>query len=114
MKKPKDPNRPKKPRTAYFQFIKVLRKNHPGLSSTEYPREAAVAWKALSDGDREMYKEKAAEAKKNYAVIKAEYQKTPEYALYQEKLLAFKEGKQRKLRAQKKSDKILKARSYEG
>merc|ERR1719204_770853 len=93
MKKPKDPNMPRKPLSGYFRFIKHFREQNPEMSITESTKAAAPKWKGFSEEERAVYNDKAAEEKRKYEIILEEYHGTKEYAEYEETLLAFKKAK---------------------
>merc|ERR1719334_2520502 len=97
-KKPKDKNAPKKPLTGFFLFNKDFRKSHPQLKLTEMTKAAGLEWKALDEGKRKKYLDKAAKAKVRYQKDLAKYKKSNEYAQYQEELIAFKEKRKKKLK----------------
>jgi hypothetical protein len=63
-----DPERPKKPLTAYFRFLQDFRAQNPNPSISETAKAASTAWKALA-------KEKRTQYNKEYATAKAKYQK---------------------------------------
>nr|NP_001071792.1 transcription factor protein [Ciona intestinalis]BAE06615.1 transcription factor protein [Ciona intestinalis] len=56
-KKPRDPNRPKRPPSAYFLFLADFRKNYPGKSdpAKEITKKAGEAWNSLSDAEKTPY-----------------------------------------------------------
>lgn len=52
----KDPNAPKRPQTAYFQWLnenrEMIKKDNPGIRITEISKEAGRLWKLVSDADK--------------------------------------------------------------
>merc|ERR1719354_1090192 len=56
-KKPRDPNRPKRPPSAYFLFLADFRKQYKGKSdpAKEITKKAGEAWNNLSDTDKTPY-----------------------------------------------------------
>ncbi|CAH9089845.1 unnamed protein product [Cuscuta europaea] len=73
-KKPKaakDPNKPKRPPTAFFVFMEEFRKtfkeNNPGNKSVSVVGKAGgVEWKNMSEKDKAPYKAKADKRKREY------------------------------------------------
>lgn len=56
-KKPRDPNRPKRPPSAYFLFLAEFRKSYAGKSdpAKEITKKAGEAWNALTDVEKTPY-----------------------------------------------------------
>lgn len=56
-KKPRDPNRPKRPPSAYFLFLADFRKSYPGKAdpAKEITKKAGEAWNNLSDAEKTPY-----------------------------------------------------------
>lgn len=79
-----DPERPKKPLTAYFLFLQEYRAQNSNLSIIESTKAAATAWKELP-------KEKRTPYEKNYAAAKVKYQKDLETYKASGKEAAWKE-----------------------
>ncbi|PWY84516.1 hypothetical protein BO94DRAFT_536071 [Aspergillus sclerotioniger CBS 115572] len=73
----KDPNAPKRGLSAYMFFAnenrEKVREENPGISFGQVGKMLGEKWKALSDGDRRPYEEKAAADKKRYEDEKASY-----------------------------------------
>lgn len=69
-KKAKDPNAPKKQRSAYIIFCSANRDNvkqlHPGLSNTEVTSMLGKMWKAITPDDKKHYESLAAQDKDRY------------------------------------------------
>jgi hypothetical protein len=69
-KKKKDPNAPKKPKSAYMWYVKEnqasYRADHPGVAMTEVMRQLGAQWKALSDAKKKPYQDKFAKDKIRY------------------------------------------------
>eukprot|EP00005_Dracoamoeba_jomungandri_P003491 CAMPEP_0174256806 /NCGR_PEP_ID=MMETSP0439-20130205/6003_1 /TAXON_ID=0 /ORGANISM="Stereomyxa ramosa, Strain Chinc5" /LENGTH=131 /DNA_ID=CAMNT_0015339581 /DNA_START=384 /DNA_END=779 /DNA_ORIENTATION=- len=69
-RKTKDPNEPKKPCSAFFQFSKEMRpkikEENPDLSFGDLGRKVGEAWRALNAEDKKPYESLAAEDKKRY------------------------------------------------
>lgn len=63
-----DPERPKRPLTAYFLFLQEYRAQNSNLSIIESTKAAGTAWKELP-------KEKRTPYEKDYAAAKVKYQK---------------------------------------
>ncbi|EYU35548.1 hypothetical protein MIMGU_mgv1a012961mg [Erythranthe guttata] len=75
-KKAKDPNAPKRPATAFFIFMEDFRKsfkeaNPDNKRGSEVAKEGGEKWKSLTEEERQVYRDRAAERK-------AEYEKTLE------------------------------------
>lgn len=51
--KDKDPNRPKRPQSAYFIWLnehrEQIKEEHPGISVTELSKKAGEMWKEVTD-----------------------------------------------------------------
>lgn len=94
----RDPNKPKRPASAYLMFQNVVRKDiagqHPGLPYHEVLAKISEQWASLSDEDKEVrssllfsamreltnfsqpYREATRQAKGKYDALKAEYDAT--------------------------------------
>ncbi|WVY93517.1 hypothetical protein V8G54_032605 [Vigna mungo] len=75
-KKVKDPNKPKRPPTAFFVFLDDFRKtfkeaNPDSKDVKRVGKEAGEKWRSMSDEDKKPYLDKVAE-------LKAEYEKAME------------------------------------
>merc|ERR1719204_2186327 len=101
-KAPKDPNRPKRPLSAYMFFVQDYRKQHQNLAPTEVSKAAAIEWNKLADSKRLKYVDKAAVAKREYEKVRAEYEKSDGYTQFQQELEEFKKKKKTKLNRMKK------------
>lgn len=66
----KDPNAPKKPMTSYFMYMNDKRPEvkaaDPTLTFGTLTKKLTENWRALSDEDRKIYEEKAAQDKERY------------------------------------------------
>ncbi len=74
----KDPDKPKRPQTAYFYFLADFREKYKNKTLKEgekIPSMAGEAWRKLSDKDKQPYNEKVAEDRKRYEVELAKYKK---------------------------------------
>ena len=67
--------KPKRPASAYVLFAKVFREHNAALKGTEASKQAAAAWKNLSDAKQESYKRDADTAKKEYEKLMKRYNK---------------------------------------
>ncbi|KAK3580815.1 hypothetical protein CHS0354_025160 [Potamilus streckersoni] len=78
-KKDVDPDKPKRPATAYFLWFMESRENikkeNPELSITELSKKAGAMWKELNEETKGEYEKKAEEAKKEYQLAMEEYKK---------------------------------------
>ncbi|XP_026418930.1 high mobility group B protein 1-like isoform X2 [Papaver somniferum] len=79
----KDPNKPKKPASAFFVFMEEFRKTYK-LENPDVKGVAAVGkaggekWKSLSNGEKAPYEAKAAKRKSEYEKVMADYNKKQE------------------------------------
>ncbi|XP_071732004.1 high mobility group B protein 3-like isoform X2 [Rutidosis leptorrhynchoides] len=76
----KDPNKPKRPASAFFVFMEEFRKQfkeeNPGNKSVAAVGKAGgAAWKAMSESDKAPYVAKAEKRKKEYEKTMAAYNK---------------------------------------
>ncbi|CAE7755573.1 TFAM, partial [Symbiodinium pilosum] len=80
----KDPNMPKRPKSAYILWVsdnyaalkkKVMAKD-PGAAPTEVMKEAGAAWKKLAAASKKKYNTEAEKLKKEYTKEMEEYRKT--------------------------------------
>ncbi|XP_041000572.1 high mobility group B protein 3-like isoform X2 [Juglans microcarpa x Juglans regia] len=79
----KDPNKPKRPATAFFVFLEEFRKTY----KEEHPNEKAVSvvgkagggkWKSMSAAEKSPYEVKAAQKKSDYEKLMIAYNKKQE------------------------------------
>ncbi|GLT89175.1 hypothetical protein SLE2022_071700 [Rubroshorea leprosula] len=79
----KDPNKPKRPPTAFFVFLEEFRK----IYKQEHPKVKAVSavgkaggekWKSMSDAEKAPYEAKAAKLKGEYQKLMTAYNKRQE------------------------------------
>ncbi|KAK2997442.1 hypothetical protein RJ639_018818 [Escallonia herrerae] len=76
----KDPNKPKRPATAFFVFMEEFRKTfkeeHPDNKSVAtVAKEGGEKWKSLTDVEKKPYQVRAAELKAEYEKVLEEAQK---------------------------------------
>lgn len=74
----KDPNKPKRPQTAYFFFLAVFRKemaDKPLPDGKKIPTLAGERWKEMTDTDKKQYEVMVEKDKKRYEKEMAEYRK---------------------------------------
>ncbi|KAI5149659.1 hypothetical protein ENBRE01_1041 [Enteropsectra breve] len=110
VKKMKDKNAPKKPKTSFLLFGEDKRSQDPALKAMKINEQAAIIakqWKEISPEEKEKYVQKAEELKKDYTVRKAEYEKTDDYKNFLE---ASKASKSKKEGITKKAKKTGKAK----
>ena len=78
-KSKKDPNRPKKPMTAFLLFAGsrrgAIREANPGMKVTEISKELGKEWRAMGDKQKKPFSKEAAKLKKAYEKEKAKYDK---------------------------------------
>ncbi|THG12708.1 hypothetical protein TEA_026835 [Camellia sinensis var. sinensis] len=70
-KKAKDPNQPKRPQTAFFLFMSEFRKTYkeanPDCKSVAtVAKEGGEKWKSMTDEEKKIYLDRAAELKAEY------------------------------------------------
>ncbi|KAF5476257.1 hypothetical protein F2P56_007990 [Juglans regia] len=77
----KDPNKPKRPASAFFVFLEEFRKDfkkeHPDVKAVSAVGKAGgQKWKSMSDAEKAQYEAKAAKRKSEYEkLMKAAYNK---------------------------------------
>lgn len=80
VKKTVDPNKPKKPASSFILFSKEARKSvmeeRPRVNNSTINALISVKWKELSEGERKMWNDKAAEAMEAYKKEVEEYNKS--------------------------------------
>jgi len=105
-KKPKDPDAPKRPASAYILFCKDARKEikeaNPKMKNTEIVKEMAAQWNNLSDKKKKKYTKVADIEKAKYAELKEAYLKEHPEAVKPKKAKA--DGKERKPRRKREKD----------
>merc|ERR1711920_937380 len=104
-KKPKDNNKPKRPLTGFFRFVRKFRKDHLEMKVTEVTKAAGAEWKVLSKAEKQKYVDAAAREQAKYQKDLEKYKTSKEYKQYQEKVKAFKTNKEMKM---KKFNKVKK------
>jgi len=76
-KKKKDPDAPKRNKSAYMFFCsdkrEQVKNEHPDMKMTDISKELAKMWKVVTDGDKKPFAKKAEEDKKRYEKEKKEY-----------------------------------------
>ncbi|PRQ17472.1 putative chromatin remodeling & transcriptional activation HMG family [Rosa chinensis] len=79
-KKLADPNKPKRPASSYILFSKEARKNlleeRPGINNSTITALISVKWKELSEEERKVWNDQAAEAMEAYKKELEEYNKS--------------------------------------
>lgn len=77
-----DPNKPKRPMTAYFMFLGDFREKmkNRGVDHKEILRLAGEEWRNMSGEQKKPYEKRSVEAGKKYEVQMAEYRKKEEKA----------------------------------
>jgi len=109
-KYPKDPNSPKKAKTAYMIFAAEQRQNimaqNPDVPQKEIMKKIGAKWSATSDTEKKPYLEKQALAKAEHIKQMEEYKASEGYKLW----IAGKEAfaKEKKHQAKAKPDKYPK------
>jgi len=76
-RKKKDPNAPKRPKSAWMYFGEEMRPKikveHPGVQQKEILQLLGEKWKELTDEEKEPYQKKAKKDKNRYETEKANY-----------------------------------------
>jgi hypothetical protein len=79
-KEKKDPNAPKRPVNGYMFYVAaqrpILKEKSPGLKPTEVTQTIGAQWKTLSDSEKKPYEKQYEEAKAEYAIALAKYEKS--------------------------------------
>jgi len=79
-KKPKDPNRPKRPLTAFMYYSQIRRKEIKNTDSTvsmiEISKMIGAEWRELPDTSKRPHHDKAGVAAEQYRALKEAYDKT--------------------------------------
>jgi len=104
-KKPKDKNKPKRPLSGYFRFIRDFRKANPSMKLTELTKAAGPKWQDLDPAKKKAYNDAALREQGKYQEAMARYKKSDEYNQYQEKVKTFKANQKKKLKKIKKNKK---------
>jgi hypothetical protein len=93
LKKPKDKNAPRRAPTAYFVFTgdrrAAVKEANPELPITEIAKVLGAEWKALTEEQKQAYKDRSAVLKEEYEKVLAKYKKTDAYAAHQKALKKF-------------------------
>lgn len=78
-KKPKDPNAPKRPPSAYLLYQNEVRKDireqHPDMTYPQVLQEISKMWTGLSELEKKPYLDATSLAKGDYEKVKQEYEK---------------------------------------
>ncbi|KAJ3680433.1 hypothetical protein LUZ60_016711 [Juncus effusus] len=83
IKKVKDPNKPKRPPSAFFVFMEEFReefkaKNPKNKLVSVVSKAGGDRWKSMSDADKAPYQAKAEKRKEEYNKVMDAYNKKPE------------------------------------
>lgn len=104
-KKLKDLNKPKKPLTAYFRYLKANREKvkteNPGIKPAQLTKLCGGMWTALTPEERKPFMDEAQGENDVWKVKWEEYKKTPEFAEFQIKKTA-QNAEQKKLDKKRK------------
>ena len=87
-----DPNAPPRPYSAYVMFSNNIREElkAQNLSFSNLSKHVGEKWQAISESEREGWKQKGAGPWEDYKAQVAEYRKTEQYREYQNYLSQFK------------------------
>jgi len=116
VKKPKDPNAPKRPQSSYFVFSnkrrKEMKETNPDKKLTEISKMIAAEWKLLDDAAKKPYEQEAKVLKEKYETDSKKYKETSQYREFQKKLKTWKapegNGKSKGKKTDGKREKKLK------
>jgi len=79
-KKEKDPNRPKRPLTAFMRYSSTrrskIRLEKPGMSMVEISKLIGEEWRNLCDNDKRPFHDAATKDHEEYKIAKAAYDKS--------------------------------------
>ena len=90
----------------FFEEIRdEVREENPDASIGEVGKILGEEWHKLDDDRKQAYQAQHEKAKKKYQKILARYQKSKNYAAYQEKLAAWKKAKKEAFKAAKSDNK---------
>merc|ERR1719266_589609 len=100
----KDENHPKRPQSAYFLWMADQREglSAQGLGHKDVLKKCGELWKDVTAEEKKPYEDKAAVAKKAYAVELEKYKKTDEYKQYMADKAEFMKSRSEKLKKAKK------------
>ncbi|ERN09781.1 hypothetical protein AMTRI_Chr08g201910 [Amborella trichopoda] len=81
----KDPNKPKRPPSAFFVFLeefrKIYKEEHPNVKAVSAVGKAGgEKWKSMSDAEKAPFEAKAAKRKSDYEKLMSAYNKKQESA----------------------------------
>jgi len=83
----RDPEKPKRPLTAFFLYATKFREQNPGMKKvTEVTKQANVQWKALSEAQKAPFVQQAEAAKAKYAQDIAKYKASGKELAWQTKV----------------------------
>jgi len=87
VKKPKDPNAPKRPQSSYFVFSnkrrKEMKETNPDKKLTEISKMIAAEWKVMDNTSKKPYEQEAKELKEKYETDMKKYKETSQYRDFQ-------------------------------
>merc|ERR1712228_1116047 len=108
-KKPKDPNKPKNPLSAYFLFMADVREKYQaenkGMKMGQISKLIGAEWKSLSDDDKKQYVEKNKALRAEWMEKMAEYKKSENYKEYVETLKKWEEEQMKDDEEEEEEDK---------
>lgn len=81
----RDPEKPKKPSTAFLRFAGEYRVKNPALRITEATKKAGAFWKSMATGAKAPYEQKYASEKSEYDKLMKEYKDSGKDAAYKAK-----------------------------
>jgi len=81
----RDPEKPKKPMTAFLRFAGEYRVKSPALKITEATKKAGALWKSMTTGPKAPYEQKYASEKAEYDKLIKEYKDSGKEAAYKAK-----------------------------
>jgi len=102
-KKPRDPNAPKRPATAYFLFTNKIRKAttaaNPEMKITQLAKVMGQKWKEISEDEKKELQAEADRLKEEHKIKVAEYERSEQYQEYQRRLALWEQEQKAKKEA---------------
>lgn len=105
-KRPKDPQAPKKPQSAYFLFANErrakLKEGNPDKKITEIAKMLGAEWKVMTAAQKKPWEDKAKTLKDAYETKFAEYKQSDAYKSFQDKMEEYKKDLKNSKKSQSK------------
>jgi len=104
-----DPEKPKKPPTAYLLFAAEVRSQNPSLKMTEQSKLAGKRWKAMIAGEKEPYERRAAPDVERYKEQMKAYKDSGKEAAWKQRVASAKAAAKAKAKPKAKAKAKAKA-----